>query len=56
MIEEYDEIKGVFGRSRMTPHGFGPSLEELLLEHPRGRHLASAQRPHRLGRDQARVR
>jgi len=37
MIEEYDEIKGVFGRARMTPHGFGPSLEELLLEHPRGR-------------------
>ncbi len=37
MIAEYDEVKAIFGRSRMTPPGFGPSLEELLLEHPRGR-------------------
>ncbi len=36
LIDEYDEIKGVFGRARMTPPGFGPSLEQLLLEHPRG--------------------
>jgi phytoene dehydrogenase-like protein len=37
MIAEYDEVKAIFGRSRMTPPGFGPSLEELLLKHPRGR-------------------
>jgi phytoene dehydrogenase-like protein len=37
MIEEYDEVKGIFGRARSLPLGFGPSLEQLLLEHPRGR-------------------
>ena len=37
LIAEYDEVKGIFGRARVTPPGFGPSLEELLLEHPRGR-------------------
>jgi phytoene dehydrogenase-like protein len=37
MLAEYDEVKGAFARARLTPPGFGPSLEELLLEHPRGR-------------------
>src|ERR671916_2294505 len=37
LIAEYDEVKGIFSRARVTPPGFGPSLEELLLEHPRGR-------------------
>ena len=37
LIGEYDEVKGIFGRARVTPPGFGPSLEEMLLEHPRGR-------------------
>ncbi len=37
LIAEYDEVKGIFGRARMTPPGFGPSLEELLLDHPGGR-------------------
>jgi phytoene dehydrogenase-like protein len=37
MVAEYDEIKEVYARSRTTPPGFGPSLEELMLEHPRGR-------------------
>jgi phytoene dehydrogenase-like protein len=37
MIAEYDEVKGPFGAARFTPLGFGPSLEEMLLEHPRGR-------------------
>jgi phytoene dehydrogenase-like protein len=37
MIGEYDEVKGIFGRARVTPPGFGPSLEDMLLEHPRGR-------------------
>ncbi len=36
LIDEYDEVKGIFGRARMTPPGFGPSLEEMLTEHPRG--------------------
>jgi len=36
LLAEYDEVKGAFGRSRFTPVGFGPSLEELLREHPRG--------------------
>jgi phytoene dehydrogenase-like protein len=37
LIAEYDEVKGIFGRARVTPPGFGPPLEELLMEHPRGR-------------------
>jgi len=37
MIDEYDSVKAVFGRARFTPIGFGPSLEDLLLEQPRGR-------------------
>jgi phytoene dehydrogenase-like protein len=37
MIDEYDSVKGAFARARSLPLGFGPSLEELLLEHPRGR-------------------
>ena len=37
IIAEYDEVKGEFGRARFTPLGFGPSLEEMLLAHPRGR-------------------
>ena len=37
LIGEYDEVKAIFGRAHITPPGFGPSLEEMLLEHPRGR-------------------
>ena len=37
MISEYDAVKHVFGASRFTPPGFGPSLEEMLVEHPDGR-------------------
>jgi phytoene dehydrogenase-like protein len=37
MVAEYDDVKQLYGRSRMTPPGFGPTLEEMLLEHPRGR-------------------
>jgi phytoene dehydrogenase-like protein len=37
LIAEYDEVKELYGRARATPPGFGPSLQELLLEHPRGR-------------------
>ena len=37
VLAEYDEVKGVFGAATFTPPGFGPSLEERLAEHPRGR-------------------
>jgi len=37
LIADYDEIKEAYSRARTTPPGFGPSLEELLLEHRRGR-------------------
>ena len=37
MLAEYDEIKGVFGTATFTPPGFGPSLEQRLAEHPKGR-------------------
>jgi phytoene dehydrogenase-like protein len=36
MIAEYDEVKHLFGASRFRPVGFGPSLEEMLRQHPRG--------------------
>jgi phytoene dehydrogenase-like protein len=37
LIAEYDEVKELFAASRFTPVGFGPSLEEMLWKHPRGR-------------------
>jgi len=37
LIAEYDDVKGAFGKARENPIGFGPSLDELLTEHPRGR-------------------
>jgi phytoene dehydrogenase-like protein len=36
LIAEYDEVKGLFGRYRYTPIGWGPPLEELLGSHPGG--------------------
>src|SRR3972149_457481 len=36
MIAEYDEVKGVFGQYRYPPIGLGPSLEDLLAQHPQG--------------------
>jgi phytoene dehydrogenase-like protein len=36
LLADYDEVKGAFGRSRFTPVGMGPSLEELLREVPDG--------------------
>ncbi|HEX2128764.1 MAG TPA: NAD(P)/FAD-dependent oxidoreductase [Solirubrobacterales bacterium] len=36
MIGEYDSVKHLFGRSRFTPPGFGPTLDGLLAEHPDG--------------------
>jgi phytoene dehydrogenase-like protein len=37
LVAEYDEVKHVFAQARSVPIGFGPSLDELLAEHPRGR-------------------
>ena len=37
MLAEYDEVKHIFGAATFTPPGFGPSLEERLSKHPRGR-------------------
>ena len=36
-LGEYDEVKGIFGAATFTPPGMGPSLEQRLAEHPRGR-------------------
>jgi phytoene dehydrogenase-like protein len=36
LLADYDAVKGAFNRSRFTPVGLGPSLEELLREHPQG--------------------
>ena len=49
--------EGHLRRARaFTPLGFGPSLEERLLEHPRGRVWLRRNAMSRLGRDPARVR
>jgi phytoene dehydrogenase-like protein len=37
LLREYDEVKTIFSRSQFTPVGFGPSLDAMLDEHPRGR-------------------
>jgi phytoene dehydrogenase-like protein len=37
MIAEYDAVKHLFAASRFTPPGFGPSLEEMLSQHPDGK-------------------
>jgi phytoene dehydrogenase-like protein len=37
LIAEYDGVKEAFAKARSAPIGFGPSLDELLAEHPRGR-------------------
>jgi phytoene dehydrogenase-like protein len=36
MLGEYDAVKHLFAASRFTPPGFGPSLEEMLRDHPDG--------------------
>jgi len=36
MMAEYDSIKKVFGQYRYTPIGYGPRLDEALLEQPDG--------------------
>jgi len=36
LLAEYDEVKSLFSRWQFTPVGFGPALEAMLAEHPRG--------------------
>jgi phytoene dehydrogenase-like protein len=36
LLDEYDEVKTVFSRSQFTPVGFGPSLDQMLADHPKG--------------------
>lgn len=37
MLDEYDAVKHLFGASRFTPPGLGPTLPEMLADHPDGR-------------------
>jgi phytoene dehydrogenase-like protein len=37
LMAEYDEVKHIFGAARFNPPGFGPPLQQMLAEHPRGR-------------------
>ena len=37
LLDEYDQVKSIFSRSQFTPVGFGPSVEAMLAEHPRGK-------------------
>ncbi len=34
LLDEYDEVKHIFGAATFTPIGFGPSLEQRLADHP----------------------
>jgi phytoene dehydrogenase-like protein len=36
LLDEYDEVKHIFSAAQFTPVGFGPPLEQMLAEHPRG--------------------
>lgn len=36
MMSEYDSVKKIFGQNNYTPIGYGPSLDEALIEHPEG--------------------
>jgi phytoene dehydrogenase-like protein len=36
MLEEFDQVKGVYSAYRFTPIGYGPSIDEALEAHPAG--------------------
>jgi phytoene dehydrogenase-like protein len=36
MLREWDEVRDVFGATQFRPIGSGPTLDQLLSEHPRG--------------------
>ena len=35
-LDEYDEVKHIFAAGQFSPPGLGPSVDQLLSEHPRG--------------------
>lgn len=37
LVDEYTEVAPLFGRTQFSPVGSGPSLDQLLADHPRGR-------------------
>ncbi len=37
LLDDYDRVKTLFGRAQFTPVGFGPTLDQMLAEHPDGR-------------------
>ncbi|WP_187365693.1 phytoene desaturase family protein [Trebonia kvetii] len=37
LLADYDAVKSAFSGAQFTPVGFGPSLDQRLAEHPRGR-------------------
>lgn len=37
LLEDFAEVQPIFSRARNTPVGLGPSLDQLLSEHPKGR-------------------
>src|SRR6201987_5776025 len=37
LLTDYDEVKSAFSGSQFTPVGFGPSLDQRLADHPRGK-------------------
>jgi phytoene dehydrogenase-like protein len=37
LLDEYDQVKHIFTQAQFTPVGFGPSLDQMLAAHPRGR-------------------
>ena len=36
LLAEYDEVKHIFAAGTFNPPGFGPPVEQLLREHPKG--------------------
>lgn len=35
-LDEYDEVKHIFAAGQFSPPGLGPSVDQLLADHPRG--------------------
>ena len=42
LLADYDEVKHIFAAGTFNPLGFGPSVEQLLREHPQGQRVAAA--------------
>ena len=37
LLDEYDQVKHIFSQAQFTPVGSGPSLDQMLADHPHGR-------------------